>query len=254
MKELGIKMVFIDPYFNHTAELFADKWMAPRLGTDVAFGLRHRLYLAHRRHLRQGSTSPTAPSGSTSGRTYVLGDSDGVPKTPEWAEAESGVPAREIRALAREWGAKKTMLAAGGLGGWGGACRSATGNEWARTMVALAAMQGYGKPGSNIWGTPQGAPSDCSLRVPRLRRGRHLGRPREVGGGLPLAVSHVPARLGAAPYRQHARLPEGSAIPRLRIPEAMMHERFEWRGKGFCGRPSRARCRSTSTRRRATRS
>ena len=28
---------------------------------------------------------------------------------------------------------------------------------------------------------------------------------------------------------------EGIAIPRLRIPEAMMHEKFEWRGKGFCG-------------------
>ena len=29
-----------------------------------------------------------------------------------------GVPAREIRALAREWAKNKTMLAAGGLGGW----------------------------------------------------------------------------------------------------------------------------------------
>ena len=27
LKELGIKMVFIDPYFNHTAGLFADKWI-----------------------------------------------------------------------------------------------------------------------------------------------------------------------------------------------------------------------------------
>ena len=39
LKELGIKMVFVDPYFNHTAGLFADKWFAPRPGTDVAFGL-----------------------------------------------------------------------------------------------------------------------------------------------------------------------------------------------------------------------
>src|SRR5674536_284074 len=39
MKELGIKMVFVDPYYNPTAELFSDKWFAPRLGTDVAFGL-----------------------------------------------------------------------------------------------------------------------------------------------------------------------------------------------------------------------
>ena len=36
LKESGVKMVFIDPYFNHTAGLHSDKWMAPRPGTDVA--------------------------------------------------------------------------------------------------------------------------------------------------------------------------------------------------------------------------
>ena len=107
----------------------------------------------------------------------MLGTADNVPKTPAWAESECGVPAREIRALAREWGAKKTMLAAGGLSGWGGACRSATGNEWARTMVALAAMQGYGKPGSNLWGTSQGAPSDSSFVFPGYAEGGISGDP-----------------------------------------------------------------------------
>ena len=53
-KELGVKMVFIDPYFNHTAGLFADKWIAPRLGHRRGLRSRHRLHLAHRGHLRQG--------------------------------------------------------------------------------------------------------------------------------------------------------------------------------------------------------
>ena len=123
------------------------------------------------------------------------------------------MPAREIRALAREWGAKKTMLAAGGLSGWGGACRSATGNEWARTMVALAAMQGYGKPGSNLWGTSQGAPSDSLVRLSRVRRGRHLGRPRQVGRRLPLAVPHVRSRFGLAPHGQRPRHDRGAGHP-----------------------------------------
>ena len=30
LKELGVKMVFIDPFFNHTAGMYADKWFAPR--------------------------------------------------------------------------------------------------------------------------------------------------------------------------------------------------------------------------------
>ena len=53
-KELGVKMVFIDPYFNHTAELFGDKWFAPRLGTDVAMGLAIAFTWLDRGPLRQG--------------------------------------------------------------------------------------------------------------------------------------------------------------------------------------------------------
>jgi trimethylamine-N-oxide reductase (cytochrome c) len=94
-----------------------------------------------------------------------------VPKTPEWAETECGVPARQIRALAREWGRKKTMLAAGGMGGWGGACRAASGNEWSRMMIALAAMQGMGKPGSNIWSTTSGVPFDPAFFFPGYAEG-----------------------------------------------------------------------------------
>ena len=194
----------------------------------------HRLHLADRGHLRQGVRAPTATVGFDEWKDYVLGETDGVPKTPEWAEGESGIPAREIRALAREWGAKKTMLAAGGLGGWGGACRSATGNEWARTMIALAAMQGLGKPGSNIWGTTQGAPGRRVLPLPRLRRGRHLRRRGQLGRRLPLGLPHVPARQGAHP--QPAPLHRGPDGPAPAHPRGdACTSSCEWRGKGFCG-------------------
>ncbi len=234
MKELGLKMVFVDPYFNHTAELFSDKWFAPRLGTDVAFGLgiAHTWFaedLYDKDYVRDRTV------GFDEWKDYVLGKSDNVPKTPQWAEGECGIPAREIRALAREWGAKKTMLAAGGLGGWGGACRSATGNEWARTMVALAAMQGYGKPGSNIWGTSQGAPSDESFIFPGYAEGGISGDPEKSAAAYRWTYRMFAAGTGSHPTVNTHDSTEGQAIPRLRIPEAMMHERFEWRGKGFCG-------------------
>jgi molybdopterin guanine dinucleotide-containing S/N-oxide reductase-like protein len=232
LKELGVKMVFIDPYFNHTAGLFSDKWFAPRLGTDVAFGLA----IAYT-WLTEGTYDKDYVAGRTTGfdewKDYVLGGGeDGLAKTPEWAEGECGIPARDIRALAREWAAKKTMLASGGFGGMGGACRAATGNEWARTMVALAAMQGLGKPGSNIWSTTSGAPVDASFMFPGYSEGGISCNLENTAAGFRWAYRMFP-RGGATSNVHHSV--EGQTVPRLRIPEAMLHQSLEWRGKGFCG-------------------
>jgi anaerobic selenocysteine-containing dehydrogenase len=231
LKELGVKMVFIDPYHNHTAGLFAGKWLAPRPGTDVALGLAIAFtWLAESTYDKEYVAGRT--HGFDDWKRYVLGESDGLPKTPDWAERESGVPAREIRALAREWAAKKTMLSSGGMGGWGGACRAATGNEWARMMIALAAMQGLGKPGSNIWSTTSGVPFDRSFFFPGYAEGGISGDFVNTAAGRKL-LSRMWPDGGAFSNPQHS--PEGQTVPRLRIPEAMRHERLEWRGKGFCG-------------------
>ena len=231
LKELGIKMYFIDPYHSPTAQLFADKWLAPRPGTDVALGLA----IAHT-WLAEGTYDKEYVADRTHGfaewQDYVLGRSDNVPKTPEWAELESGVPARQIRALAREWGRKTTMLAAGGMGGWGGACRASSGNEWARMMIALAAMQGLGKPGSNIWSTTSGVPFDPDFFFPGYAEGGISGDTAGTAAGKKLAGRMWPEG-GTFSNPQHS--PEGQTVPRLRIPEAMNHEDLKWHGKGFCG-------------------
>ena len=39
LKELGIKMVHIDPFYNHTAALFGGKWFAPRPDTGNSLSL-----------------------------------------------------------------------------------------------------------------------------------------------------------------------------------------------------------------------
>jgi len=230
LKELGVKMVFIDPYFNHTNALMGGKWFAPRLGTDVAFGLAIAFtWLTQGTYDKQFVESHTV--GFDEWKSYVLGETDGQPKTPQWAESETGVPAREIVALAREWGAKKTMLAAGGKGGWGGACRSATGNEWARTMIALAAMQGIGKPGSNIWSTTMGTPCDTSFWFPGYAEGGISASPNTA------AAYRLNSRMwpdGPLPGNPQQST-EGQIVSRLNIPEVMMHQHHEWRGKGFCG-------------------
>jgi anaerobic selenocysteine-containing dehydrogenase len=231
LKELGVKMVFIDPYFNHTAGMVADKWFAPRMGTDVALGLAIAfVWLTEGLYDKEYVASRT--HGFDEWRRYVLGESDGVAKTPEWAAQETTVPAREIRALAREWGSKRTMLAAGGLGGWGGACRSSYGAEFARTMIALATMQGLGKPGSNIYSTAGGAPADRSFYFPGYSEGGISG---DVG--TTAASKYLAARMwpnGGTMANPH-RTAEGQVGYRLLIPEMMRHQRLEWRSRGFCG-------------------
>jgi len=234
LKELGVKMVFIDPYFNHTAGLFSDKWLAPRMGTDVSLGLAIAfIWLTEDLYDKDYIANRT--TGFDEWTDYVLGKTDGQPKTPEWAEGECGIPAREIRALSREWGAKKTMLAAGGLGGWGGACRSATGNEWARTMIALATMQGMGKPGSNIWGTTQGAPHDESFFFPGYAEGGISGDVAMTASSVRLYPRLFPEGVLSGATMNPHQLAEGQVIPRLLIPEALQHESFSWHGKGACG-------------------
>ncbi len=224
LKELGVKMVFIDPYYNFTAMNFSDKWLAPRPGTDAALAaaiacvwitedLYDKDYVENRTY------------GFDKWRDYILGEEDGTPKTSEWAEKETGIPAREIRALAREWAGKRTMLAAGGVGGWGGACRAAYGTEWARMMVLLQAMQGLGKPGINIWSTTLGVPYNAEFYFPGYAEGGISGSPGQL-----LARGMVPH-----PVKSTMDDAGGAHIPRILVPECIMNPPQEWRGKGFCG-------------------
>jgi molybdopterin guanine dinucleotide-containing S/N-oxide reductase-like protein len=212
LKELGVEFVHIDPYYNHTAALFPGKWFAPRPDTDVAlaFGIVHTW-------ITEGLYDKDYVEKRTIGfdewKDYVLGVNDGQPKTAEWAEKECGVPAKDIRALAREWGTKRTYLAAGGMAGFGSACRSATGIEWARLMVCMMAMQGLGKPGVNMGNMQRGTPVDSRFYFPGYTEGGMSGDVR--GNGCIVNM-----------YQRMPQLPTintvGQKIPKQQLPEAIM--------------------------------
>ncbi|MFP6761396.1 MAG: hypothetical protein VB856_06790, partial [Rhodospirillales bacterium] len=57
----------------------------------------------------------------------------------------------------------------------GGACRSATGAQWARSMICLMAMQGLGKPGINFGGLQFGSPIDYNFYFPGYAEGGFSG-------------------------------------------------------------------------------
>jgi molybdopterin guanine dinucleotide-containing S/N-oxide reductase-like protein len=213
LQELGITMVHIDPFYNHTAALLGGKWLAPRPSTGNALALAIA-YVWINENLYDKEYVSKRTTGFEQWKDYILGKEDGIPKTPEWQENESGIPARQVRALAREWGNKKTYLAAGGLTGFGGACRDATGNEWARSMVCLIAMQGLGKPGVNMGGMQQGTPVDAGFYFPGYAEGGMSGD---------LQNTSLPVHL----YTRMPQLPTVNTVtqrvPRLYIPEAILN-------------------------------
>ena len=217
LEELGIKIVHIDPYFNHTAALFPGKWLAPRPGTDSAMVLA-LAYVWITEDLYDKEYVAGRTVGFEKWEEHVLGADDDIPKTPEWQEGETGVPAKDVRALAREWGTKKTYLNSGGIIGFGGACRTATGTDWARGMVYLMAMQGLGKPGVNMGGLQQGTPVDTRFFVPGYSEGGFSGDLNGTAAAVNM-YQRMPSLMTMNTSQQ--------AVPRLKIPEAIMDGKCE---------------------------
>lgn len=216
LKDLGIPVVHIDPFYNHTAAFVGGKWIAPRPGTDAALALA----IAHvwiTEELYDKKFVEERTQGFSVWRDYILGKEDGVAKTCEWQEPETGVAAHVVRALARQWGTKKTYLGAGGMGNaFGGAGRSPTGIQWARAMVCLIAMQGLGRPGVNLGNLQWSTPVDHTFWFPGYAE-----------GGMSGDLAYT-----AAPLALYQRMPNlvsmnsvsGPPIPRLRLPEAIQGE------------------------------
>lgn len=212
-KELGIEFVHIDPHFNKTAQLLGGKWMPIRPGTDPALAQAIMYqWIVDDTYDKEYVEKRTTGFGEW--KDYLLGKNDGVPKTAEWQEKETGVPAKDVRSLARRWGGRKVYLGAGGLGaGFGGACRAATGDQWARCMVQLLAMQGWGKEGVNFGNLQFGTPMDLNFYFPGY-----------ADGGISGDVINT-----AAAFHNFNRMPHvvtmnpnKQMIPRQLFPEAII--------------------------------
>lgn len=101
LRDSGKKLICIDPMRSETVDFFGDKmeWVAPHMGTDVALmlGIAHTL-------VENGWHDEAFLARCTTGyavfASYLLGESDGIAKTAEWAAEICGVGAAKIRELA----------------------------------------------------------------------------------------------------------------------------------------------------------
>ena len=213
-RQLGIQFIHIDPHFNPTAQLLGGRWIPIKPQTDAALAIAiMQVWVAEDLYDKEYVAGRT--TGFDEWRDYLCGTHDGVPKTPEWQEAETGVPARDVRALARLWARKRTYLAAGAIGtGFGGAARGATGSQWARSMVMMMAMQGLGKPGINMGNLQAGTPVDIEFYFPGYADGGISGE-LQWNGNAVNNYQRMPHVLTVNPVRQ--------LVPRQQFADAIVH-------------------------------
>ncbi|AFM00428.1 anaerobic dimethyl sulfoxide reductase, A subunit, DmsA/YnfE family [Desulfitobacterium dehalogenans ATCC 51507] len=156
-KQNGTKIIVIDPRHSDTVGTFADQWIPIRPTTDAALvaglayvilteGLHDQAFLDKycigfdEEHMPEG-----VPAGN-SYKSYLMGVSDGQPKTPEWASEITGVPVETIKQLAREIAGAKPCFVLQGRG----VQRHANGEFQALSIPLLALMTGnMGKLGAN---------------------------------------------------------------------------------------------------------
>ncbi len=150
LKVNGAKYIVVDPRYNDSAVAKADEWVPIKPGTDAAF-IAAMAYVMISKDLHdqefldkycQGFDENTLPKGAkknSSYKSYVLGlGEDKTPKTPSWAAAITGIPAKTIERLAVEIATTSPVY----IGqGWGPQ-RHANGTQLSRAVATLAAMTG----------------------------------------------------------------------------------------------------------------
>ncbi|OLB98782.1 MAG: hypothetical protein AUH30_07000 [Candidatus Rokubacteria bacterium 13_1_40CM_68_15] len=204
-KRQGVRIVCVDPRVTRTSRDLADEHVFIRPSTDAAAliamayviaseGLQDQAYLD--RHVL-GFDEPHLPPGAPRGasyRSYLMGEADGIRKTPEWASQITGIPAETIRRLAIEFAtAKPAAIHCGYAPG-----RTIHGEQFHRAAYALAAMTGnVGVPGGNsgtsngatgrygirslpVGANPAGARVASPLLADLLERGRAGGYPADI--------------------------------------------------------------------------
>ncbi len=170
-KRAGTRIICVDPRRTRTSATLADEHIFIRPSTDTAalLAIAYVLYAENlvdedfcHRYVQghdEAHLPDFAPAGS-SYRSYVLGEVDGQPKTPEWAASITGIDADTIRRLALEIGSTKPMAMQTGYAPG----RTSIGEQFHRAAYAIAALTGnVGIEGGNS-GSSNGATGRNGIR------------------------------------------------------------------------------------------
>jgi anaerobic dimethyl sulfoxide reductase subunit A len=174
-RENGAKIIAIDPRYHDTAATVADEWIPILPGTDTALMVAMANVMI-KENLYDQVFMDKYTVGFERFKEYVLGQEDGVDKTPSWAAEISGVDAPTIERLAREYAITKPAA----LMDCQGPARSAMGEQYNRCAATLCALTGnVGRPGGSAGGGLMGIPVGHMFRMSAIPPGKN---PFELDG------------------------------------------------------------------------
>ncbi len=157
-KKAGARFIVVDPHYSDSAQLLADEWIPVRPGTDTALllgmayqiitkGLHDTAFLDRYCVGFDRDHMPAGANPAENFKDYVLGASDGEPKTPEWASGICGTAPDLIRRFAEEYARTKPALIQSGCA----PARINRGEQFPHALLTLAFMTGnIGVPGSGV--------------------------------------------------------------------------------------------------------
>ncbi len=141
----GVRFVNVSPLGEDMTDALEAEWVPIRPSTDTAamLGIAHSLLVANEHDEEFLGTYCT---GWEAFRSYLLGETDGIPKSAEWAGAISAIDPDRLRALAGEMARSRTLITAS----WS-MQRTDHGEQTYWMAVTLAAMLGQiGLPGGGV--------------------------------------------------------------------------------------------------------
>jgi anaerobic dimethyl sulfoxide reductase subunit A len=164
-KQRGCKFVLVDPQYTDAAAAYDAWWLPIKPNTDAAMmaGMAYYIFVNNLQdqefinRFTQGIDAGTMPMWAwgrhENFKDYILGRSDGIPKTPEWASQICGISAEDIKKLAHMYATTKpAALKASWAPG-----RAAYGEQYSRMAIALQSITGnIGKVGGSGEGVGKG--------------------------------------------------------------------------------------------------
>ena len=147
-RERGVPVICIEPRYTVGAEVLADQWIPIKPGTDTAMmNAVANVLIKEDLCNKDFMEKFVDPVGFDEWKAYILGESDGVEKSPEWAEQICAVPAETIRGFARLYATNSPCWL---WLGWGPP-RKSRGENVVRAAAGLQALTGnFGIAGGSV--------------------------------------------------------------------------------------------------------